>query len=314
LKDPETILINDELIARYLAGEASPEEAIALHEWLEKPENKLYFAGFEKTWDQSNPSQNSLEVDVDNDWRTVSKDFGAASPTKIRALTASSLMMRMAAVLAIALGLGFFFYLRKENATIQKIASTTIETLVFADSSTAVLNKEAAISYPEHFGKSRQVVLSKGEAFFKVTHNGKPFVVHTAVADIHVIGTSFNVRFSEGKLNITVEEGKVLITTAQDSAFLDPGYTGSVLSDTTPIKVTPADDKNVASYATRKFIFEDTPLQQVFEVMQKAYPYSFTMENAGIGSCKLTASFEDVTAEYMLHLIAESLNLEIKKK
>ncbi|HWA32648.1 MAG TPA: DUF4974 domain-containing protein, partial [Cyclobacteriaceae bacterium] len=93
----------------------------------------------------------------------------------------------------------------------------------------------------------------------------------------------------------------------------DPGYSGSVVSDTTPIKVAPAEDRNLASYATRKFVFEDTPLEQVFQVMRKAYPYSFTIQNAGIGGCKLTASFDDVTAEYMLHLIAESLNLSIKK-
>ncbi len=313
MKDPETISINDELISRYLAGEASPDEAIALHVWLENAENRLYFEGFESAWQQSQPAQKHVVVDIENDWKTVHDTFKSPLKGSVRTLSASSFVLRIAAVLVVGLGVAYFFYTRNDDATIQTIAKASIERVILADSTVAVLNKEAVVSYPKKFGKTREVVLSKGEAFFKVTHNGKPFIVHTAVADIHVIGTAFNVTLTDGKLNVTVEEGKVLVTTSNDSTFLDRGYSGSVVSDTTPIKVTPAGDKNIASYATRKFVFEDTPLEQVFQVMQKAYPYSFTMENAGIGGCRLTASFDDVTAEYMLHLIAESLNLSIKK-
>ncbi len=306
-------MINDELIARYLGGEASPEEAIALHEWVEKAENKQYFEGFEQVWQRSHPAQAPVKVDVNASWTAVHKTFEDSSQKKGRTISLQSVLLRIAAILLIGLGIGFYFYSKKDVATLQTIAATRIERVVLADSTTAVLNKEAVISYPEKFGKSREVTLSKGEAFFKVTHNGKPFIVHTPVADVHVVGTAFNVTFTDGHLNVTVEEGKVLVTTSNDSSFLDPGYSGSVVSDTTPIKVAPIEDKNIASYATRKFVFEDTPLSQVFLVMQKSYPYSFTMENSGIGGCRLTASFDDVTAEYMLNLIAESLNLSIKK-
>jgi transmembrane sensor len=313
LKEQETISINDELIARYLAGEALPSEAIALHEWLEKGENKLYFQDVEQAWHRTNPKEGVLNVDLVNEWKSLRDKFKTTSPETIRTLSLSSIIFRIAAVLVVGFGIAFYFYPGKEPVAVQTITAGKIERVVLADSSVAVLNKESVVSYPEHFGKSREVVLSKGEAFFKVTHNGKPFVVHTAIADIHVIGTAFNVTLSDGHLNVTVEEGKVLVTTPTDSTYLDAGYSGSVVSDTTPIKVSPSEDKNIASYATRKFVFEDTTLEQVFQVMQKAYPYSFTMQNAGIGGCKLTASFDDVTAEYMLHLIAESLNLTIKK-
>lgn len=313
MKEQETISINDELIARYLAGEALPNEAIALHEWLEKAENRVYFEGFEQAWQRSNSKQKTLSLDIAQDWKSVREKFTSSSPEKIRTLSLPSIIFRVAAVLVVGFGVAFYFYSGKEPVALQTITAAKIERVVLADSTVAVLNKESVISYPEQFGKSREVVLSKGEAFFKVSHNGKPFIVHTSIADIHVIGTAFNVTLSDRQLNVTVEEGKVLVTTPTDSTYLDPGYSGSVVSDTTPIKVSPSGDKNIASYATRKFVFEDTPLEQVFQVMQKSYPYSFTMQNTGIGGCKLTASFDDVTAEYMLHLIAESLNLTIKK-
>jgi transmembrane sensor len=316
LNEGKTILINDELIGRYLTGEALPDEAMALHEWLEKGENKAYFEAFEQAWQLALPSGKPIQADVEKDWDALKETFRKATPSRPSALRLTGTMrtlFRMAAVLAIGLGIGYYLFLKRPVDMVSTTATSGIEKIVFADSTVATLRKQAVISYPATFGKSRTVNLEKGEAFFKVTHNGAPFVVHTLVADIHVIGTAFNVTLWQGKLNVVVEEGKVLITTQRDSTYLGPGYSGSVVSDTTPIQVAAADDKNISSYATRKFVFKDTPLQDVFQVMQKAYPYTFSMENPGIGGCKITASFDDVSAEYMLHLIAESLNLAIKK-
>lgn len=313
MKREETISINDELIGRYLVGEATPDEAIALHEWLEKAENLHYFQGFELAWRKTKPAQKPLKIETQNDWIALKQNMRPVSATSAGIVSLQTWVLRIAAVLLLGLGISFYFYINRKPETVSVAAREKIEKIVLEDSTVAVLNKQAVISYPKQFGKLREVKLAKGEAFFKVSHNGKPFVVHTDVADIHVIGTAFNVTMSDGKLNVTVEEGRVLVTTSHDSSYLDPGYSGSVVSDTTPIKVAPSENKNIASYATRKFVFKDTPLMEVLAVMEKAYPYSFNLTNQDVGGCKLTASFGDVSAEYMLHLIAESLNLTVSK-
>ena len=306
----ETISINDELIGRYLAGEATPDEAIALHEWLEKAENQQHFQGFELAWRRTNPTQKPITVETQSDWTTLKQKM---KPAPARTVPLQAWVLRIAAILLMGFAVSFYFYTNRKPEIVNVAAIEKIEKIVLEDITFAVLNKRAVISYPKQFGKSREVKLSKGEAFFKVKHNGKPFVVHTDVGDIHVIGTAFNVTLSDGKLNVAVEEGRVLVTTPHDSSYLDPGYSGSVMSDTTPIKVAPSENKNIASYATRKFVFKDTPLMEVLAVMEKAYPYSFNLVNQEVGGCKLTASFGDVSAEYMLHLIAESLNLTVSK-
>jgi hypothetical protein len=45
------ININDDIITKYLCGEASPEEAISIEEWLTtSPQNRAYFDNMEQTF------------------------------------------------------------------------------------------------------------------------------------------------------------------------------------------------------------------------------------------------------------------------
>ena len=45
------IIINDDIITKYLCGEASPEEAIDIEQWLnESPQNRAYFDNMEQTF------------------------------------------------------------------------------------------------------------------------------------------------------------------------------------------------------------------------------------------------------------------------
>src|SRR5690242_5004241 len=50
MNNEKEIEVNDELITRYLSGEASPEEALAFGDWLQQPGNKSHFEKFESTW------------------------------------------------------------------------------------------------------------------------------------------------------------------------------------------------------------------------------------------------------------------------
>jgi transmembrane sensor len=61
----------------------------------------------------------------------------------------------------------------------------------------------------------RRIVLSRGEAFFRVARDGRPFIVETEYATVRATGTAFAVeRESEGVV-VTVAEGKVVVQGAQ---------------------------------------------------------------------------------------------------
>jgi ferric-dicitrate binding protein FerR (iron transport regulator) len=60
-------------------------------------------------------------------------------------------------------------------------------------------------------------------------------------------------------------------------------------------------------------VFNNTPLREVFGYVEKAQHCIINVDNSRIENCKLTATFEQVSTDYMLNLIAEALNLSVTK-
>jgi transmembrane sensor len=59
--------------------------------------------------------------------------------------------------------------------------------------------------------RRREIKLDKGEAFFKVANDGRPFVVRTPFGAVTAEGTAFNVDVSDGQLCLTVTEGMAVV-------------------------------------------------------------------------------------------------------
>src|SRR5690554_4801757 len=62
-----------------------------------------------------------------------------------------------------------------------------------SDGTKVYLNSDSEISYGSEFSDSLRHVSLKGEAFFEVAKESRPFVVETQGTKIRVLGTSFNV-------------------------------------------------------------------------------------------------------------------------
>jgi ferric-dicitrate binding protein FerR (iron transport regulator) len=85
------------------------------------------------------------------------------------------------------------------------------------------------------------------------------------------------------------------------------------VSGSTTIDTVSAANVNIWGYATHKFKFKNTPLSEIFDCLEKSYPYSIKVQNEAIKNCKLTAEFENKSAEYIITLIAETLDLTLTK-
>ena len=57
----------------------------------------------------------------------------------------------------------------------------------------------------------RRIVLSRGEAFFRVARDGRPFIVETELATVRATGTAFAVEREGDAVVVTVAEGKVVV-------------------------------------------------------------------------------------------------------
>jgi transmembrane sensor len=71
--------------------------------------------------------------------------------------------------------------------------------ITLPDGTLVLLNAKSSLQLGEDFNTDDRTVTLIGEAFFDVKHNkDKPFKVHTSDFDIHVLGTTFNVKVYPG--------------------------------------------------------------------------------------------------------------------
>jgi len=307
------IEINDELIARYLSGEASPEEALALMDWLRQPDNKSHFEKFESTWN----AVGNVKKPKFNPQQAWSKINVQKEKTHTHFLGMSASMVRIAASLLIVAVCGIVLYLqfgRQAQNTFATLDQTDV--LNLPDQSKITLYHQTTIDYPVEFNAhERQVNLVKGEAFFEVAPDKqKPFVVHTATADIKVVGTKFNVVAHDDHTEISVEEGTVLVYTASDSVLLTKGLTSiTYRNEAQPIHTTPTSTVNGWAYATQKLVFKNTPLPQAIHDIQKTYACQIEVRNPAINECTINVTFDRDSVGKIITLVADVLNLRVKK-
>ena len=76
------------------------------------------------------------------------------------------------------------------------------------------LNSESTLKYPEVFTGTTREVFLEGEAYFEVARNTNcPFIVHTGIQNVRVLGTSFGItNYAEDQnLTTTLVNGKVQV-------------------------------------------------------------------------------------------------------
>ncbi len=319
MKINNNIHVTDELISKYLAGEADPEEADALTGWLQQQGCRDYFEQLETAWNKSR-RETKPSFDKATAWNNLQISKGAIpernaqskmstlSPVRIMGIAASILLV-MASIVWVMRG--------TETKVHNKTAITTgeTETISLPDNTTVTLFRNTAIDFPDHFNKHmRNVTLHRGEAFFRVSPDErKPFLIHTPAAEIRVVGTEFNVLVNNGNTEVSVKEGEVKLYTDRDTVHLRKGSLGKVTAGQRAIDLGKITDGNVWSYATRRLVFQDSPLQQVILDLEKSYQCTILLRDKKIEKCNFTATFDGDDIDKIVNLIAEILNLTVRK-
>lgn len=93
-----------------------------------------------------------------------------------------------------------------------------------ADGSAVLLDADSAL-VDSFTSAERRVKLIRGGAFFDVVPSSVPFVVEAANGEVRVMGTGFDVRLLSDGGSVTLEHGRVSVTTDEQggSTILQPG-------------------------------------------------------------------------------------------
>ncbi|WP_299556408.1 FecR domain-containing protein [Seonamhaeicola sp.] len=177
-----------------------------------------------------------------------------------------------------------------------------------SDGTRVWLNSESKIKYPKEFieGQTREVELIYGEAYFDVSpstkHGGARFKVSTALQEVEVLGTEFNVKAykNEAIVYTTLVEGKVAVENESASAFLEPNQQSIVSGNTSEIKVNDVDVFDEVSWKNGVFSFNNKPLKDIVAVLARWYDADISIENPDIenlefnGVLRKNKSLEDI--------------------
>ncbi|HLB30026.1 MAG TPA: FecR domain-containing protein, partial [Gammaproteobacteria bacterium] len=197
--------------------EFSAADAEALRKWLRaKPEHKRAIVEAMALWG---------DLDILSDLREMFPLTAQRAHTRPMglALFFRPSIMATVAVLFLISGVLLWDRLHMPQDTPASAAETVLRTTVgqqgrydLADGSHVILNTDSLLE-TEFTADRRDLRLVKGEAHFQVAHDPqRPFLVHAGAGVVRAVGTAFSVHLEGDEVEVSVTEGRVLVTAAGD--------------------------------------------------------------------------------------------------
>jgi transmembrane sensor len=313
--------MSDEMLVKYLLGEATPGERSNVQAWLDESEaNKKYFDDYRLIWDESKKLEGATTVSTEAAWERFQKriDSEVVESTMQPARKTIPLYglswMKAAAAIVLLVGTGWLLYTWSGNGSGQMLAQSfdKVATYTLPDGSTVTLNKNSELSYPAHFeGNTRSVAL-KGEAFFNITPNkSKPFIIDAGNSSVTVVGTSFNVKSRAEMTEVIVETGIVEVAKNEKAVRLTPGQKATVTADKdAPVKAD-VTDHLYNYYRTNEFVCNGVPLYKVVETLNDAYGLHIVFGSDRLKTLPLTATFPEGEPGMIVDVIAKTFRNEM---
>lgn len=302
----------DELIGKYLAGEASTIETQEVKQWCAlSSENQRYFENLRLIFEKASLVNDTTSYNTDVAWRKVQAQLH--STKKVRFLEHPAL--RIAASILLVSVVGFWAYQQFLNPVSKTAFASGASVLQdsLPDGTRVALNKQTELSVTYHSKKKKGRIKLKGEANFDIQHDvEKELIVEADEVLIRDIGTSFNVKAypESNTIEVSVQTGEVQFYTQQDKGiFIQAGNKG-IYDKQTKKFIKQEADTNVIAYTTRQFVFEESDLEQVIEELNAIYERKIKIGES-IKTCRVTVSFYNEDIETIAEILAETLNLRI---
>lgn len=331
-------------LIKFYKGEATEEEINQIMEWvLKSPLNKEYFARekaiYTATLLGSVSGPDSRER-ADSHIRpftrprtrlNLKKRFisGIKLPYILSVAAVSLLFFTTGYLLGPGAGNPVQILPEDETAAVQN--SPVIRTLytekgvkgflLLPDSSKVWLNSESRLSYPDEFtGKTRMITL-EGEAYFEVEKDPlRPMIVQTKKDfAIEVKGTSFNIKCydNDPQAEATLYSGAITMhyknrkTQQAEQLELKPNESFSYTrSGKIPKQFNYKKPEIQKAWKEGNLIFDNTPLADVFKILERWHGSSFIIHNNQIYNYKLSAEFDSESIIQIMEIMQMIIPIE----
>lgn len=300
--------INDDLLAKYLLGEATLPESKQVEAWaVSNPDHLKQLEDFRTILEKS-----KLRIDPEID------EYQALERLNIRLQNEKKIfkyksVLRWVAILAIVFSAGLFFYNNLIGNKINLNSGENTLTQTLPDGSTAILNKQSSLSFVGgFFNKTRDVKL-KGEAFFEVSANkSKPFIISVNDVQVTVVGTAFNVKSDGAAVVVIVESGIVKVNNRNDSIRLGAGEKVEVSQNQAHLSKGENQGKLYNYYYSNELVCDGTPLIDLVAVLNEKFKANIVIENPALNVLPISTTFKNESLKEILTVIAETFKIKVE--
>jgi transmembrane sensor len=183
-------------------------------------------------------------------------------------------LYKYAAALVILLTSSYFLLFNNNSTFTTEFAQT--KTFNLPDNSEVILNANSEISYSKTgWEKNRNLTLN-GEAYFKV-QKGEKFTVNTAIGEVTVLGTQFNIKKRSNFFEVKTYEGLVSVTYQDTLVTLPKGTIFKVMNGV--INKTNTFNINEKSWLQKESNFKSTSLRFVLAEIKNQFNYNIETKN-----------------------------------
>jgi transmembrane sensor len=321
------------LCIKKLTGNINSDESLMLEKLLdESDENKLEYNRIKSVWERTASYKipgipvEEAEWDVlyakvkDNMFRSESRgsifDEVFSSVKSLFAPKWKPVFNIATAVILLAAGI--LLLTRQQpvpNLISMETGNKETRQVLLSDGSVVQLNSGSKIQYLEKFDSKIREIKLTGEAFFSVTKSTAPFVVVTENAKVSVLGTQFDVYARDEKTEVVVKEGKVNLAQKFNNAgvYLTRNQSSSVVKNANPVAPKEVDSEYALGWMTGKLVFDQTPLRNIVDELQRYYDVKISVESKELNSNTLTGSFKNKGIDSTIEMICLAMNLSFEK-
>ncbi len=310
------------LLCKYLLNEADTEERAWVEAWLQDDAgNARLLASLDSVLQTAADQAVTVPVETDRSWQqlyaqmnvTPEPAYNIPAPEQAAPARKSGFiytLLKVAAVLLIALGAGWWFWANRQPSAVFAGPATT----QLPDGSSVQLMTDSRLELAKGYNNSNRTVSLQGIATFDVAGNaGQPFVVMLGHTEIKVLGTRFTVHYVPGQqaVSVHVASGKVMVIDHEkaDSVVLTQGMLLRHDSLRPAFRIA----AHVADIEKKSLAFHDTPLEEVLQTITEVYDVKVELENTALLKLTVSTNFNGESIEDVMNALAMTLNASWQK-
>lgn len=192
--------------------------------------------------------------------------------------------------------------------------------VVLDDGSTVTLNTDSAIRV--RFEKdARKIWLDRGQAYFAVARDARPFRVFVGEDELRGTGSAFDVRRQGDAARVTLEEGAVEVYRGADKTaaavppalVLKPGEQ-AVVAEAQVARIATVDARGVGAWRFGRLVLDADPLSSAVAEINRYNTRQIVIADPGLNDLPLNGVFQTGKPEAFVEALTAAFPVEVRSQ